>query len=615
MNLHPLEQLDHMTSLVDVARWRAVHQPAQSAYYFLKDGLAPDASLTYAELDQRARAIAGFLQNQAKPGDRILLLYPPGLHFISALFGCLYAGVLAVPAPPLDPLRLKRGLPRLQNIARDAEITCVLTTPEIANTAERARLSLSGGDRTHWFAIDELGEEWSRQWRQPHLLPDHVAYLQYTSGSTSAPKGVMVSHHNLLHHSKYMTKAAHYDEESRTLSWMPHFHDYGLVKGILHPLSAGIPSYLVPALAFLKRPVRWLEAIERYGITHSGGPNFAYGYCVRRKTSDQRRNLNLSSWRVASCGAEPVSRHTMEQFIEAFHASGFSREAFHPAYGLAEFTLIVSLKRRQDAPTFRNLDARALEKGFVREAGERLEDARPIVSCGRPVGDAQVVIVDPETLKRCDPDVVGEIWLADQSVAKGYWNRVEETRETFGAHLADTREGPFLRTGDLGFIKDGELFVTGRLKDLIIIRGRNHYPQDIERTVAQSHGMLRPESGAAFSIEIGGEERLVVVQEIEGRGQVSAVEEIAATIREAVAEHHDIQVQTVALIRAGSIPKTTSGKIQRRACREAFLSSKLALVGLSTLDAEEPDVSAQETSDHVTRDELLALPVDPRRVA
>ena len=615
VNLHPLERFDHMTSLVDVARWRAVHQPAKSAYYFLKDGIAPDASLTYAELDQRARAIAGFLQSHATPGDRILLLYPPGLHFVSALFGCLYAGVLAVPAPPLDPLRLERGLPRLESIARDAGITCVLTTPDIASSAERAGLSLSGEDRTHWLAIDDVGEEWSRRWSPPRLLPDQVAYLQYTSGSTSTPKGVMVSHHNVLHHLEYMTELLHYDAASLTLSWMPHFHDYGLVNGILHPLFAGIPAYLLPALVFLSRPLRWLQAIERYGITHSGGPNFAYSHCVRRTTPDQRRSLNLSSWRVATCGAEPISQHTVEQFIEAFEVSRLRREAFHPGYGLAEFTLAVSSKRPQDPPTFRNLDARALEKGLVRDAGERVDDARPIVGCGRTVGDAQAVIVDPEALTRCDPDVVGEIWLADQSVAKGYWNRVEETRETFGAHLADTGEGPFLRTGDLGFIKNGELFVTGRLKDLIIIRGRNHYPQDIERTVAQSHGMLRSESGAAFSIEIGGQERLVVVQEIEGRGQVTAIEEVAATIREAVAEHHDIQVQTVALIRAGSIPKTTSGKIQRRACRDAFLSAKLALVGLSTLDAEEPDASAQETSDHVTRDELLALPVDRRQAA
>src|SRR5438445_3644047 len=598
-----------MASLVDLSCWRAVHQPHRWAYHFLKDGVAPDASLTYAALDQHARALAGFLQSRARFGDRILLLYPPGLHFVRAFLGCLYAGVLAVPAPPLDPLRMTQSLPRLQGIAKDAQITGVLTTPEIVNSAERARLSLSGEDPTHWIVSDDVSDDWARQWRPPDLAPDRVAYLQYTSGSTSTPKGVMVTHGNLLHHCGYITKFAGYDAQAVTLSWMPHFHDYGLVKGILHPLFAGIPTYLMPALAFLKRPIRWLEAIERYGITHSGGPNFAYGQCVRLTTPAERMNLNLTSWRVASCGAEPVSKDTMDRFIEAFRASGFRREAFHPAYGMAEFTLLISVKRLHDAPSFRNLDARALEKGLVSEVSEDQKDARPVVSCGRPVGEAEVVIVDPEVFKRCEPDVVGEIWLADPSIAKGYWHRPEETNQTFGAHLAVTEEGPYLRTGDLGFVKDGELFVTGRLKDLIIIRGRNHYPQDIEQSVAQSHPALRQGSGAAFSIEKGGEERLVVVQEIERREHVTAIEDVGGAIREVVAEHHEIQVYTVALVRAGSIPKTSSGKVQRRACRDAFLSTQLGIVAISTLGDDEP-----KTRDHdLTRDGLLALTVDQQQ--
>ena len=608
MNLRLPDELDQMASLVDLSRWRADNQASRPAYHFLRDGIAPDGSLTYAALDKHARAIAGFLQSQARFGDRILLLYPPGLHFVRAFLGCLYAGVLAVPAPPLDPLRMKQSLPRLKGIANDAQVTCVLTTAEIANAAERARLS---GEDPDWYVVDDAGDDWARQWRRPNLTPDHVAYLQYTSGSTSAPRGAMVTHRSLLHHCGYMTKSAGYDAQSVTLSWMPHFHDYGLVKGILHPLVAGIPSYLMPALAFLKRPIRWLEAIERYGITHSGGPNFAYRHCVRFTTPAERSQLDLSSWRVASCGAEPISKDTIDRFVEAFRGSGFRREAFHPAYGMAEFTLLVSLKRPEDAPGFRNLDARALEKGLVREVGQDQKNARPVVSCGRPVGETKVVIVDPEVFKRCDPDVVGEIWLADPSVANGYWNKPEETTQTFGAHLAGTGEGPYLRTGDLGFVKDGELFVTGRLKDLIIIRGRNHYPQDIEQTVAQSHPSLRQGCGAAFSIEKAGEEHLVVVQEIERRGDVTAIDDIAGAIREAVAEHHDIQVYTVALVRAGSVPKTSSGKIQRRACRDAFLSAHLGLVGTSTLGDDEGD-----TRDHdLTRDDLLALTSDQQRAA
>jgi amino acid adenylation domain-containing protein len=609
LNLRFPDELDQLASLVELSRWRAVHQPERSAYYFLKDGIAIDASLTYAALDQHARAIAGFLQSRAGFGDRILLLYPPGLHFVRVFLGCLYAGVLAVPAPPLDPLRMKQSLSRLQGIASDARITGVLTTPEIVQSAERAGLSLSGEDPTRWFTVDDVREDWARQWRPPDLTPNHVAYLQYTSGSTTTPKGVMVTHRNLLHHCGYVTKFAGYDAQAVTLSWMPHFHDYGLVKGILHPLFAGIPSYLMSALAFLKQPIRWLEAIERYGITHSGGPNFAYAHCVRRTTPAERANLNLSSWRVASCGAEPISKDTMDQFIEAFRASGFRREAFHPAYGMAEFTLLISVKRAHDAPSFRSLDAQALEKGLVREIGEDQPDARQVVSCGPSVGETKVVIVDPERLQPCDPDVVGEIWLADPSIAKGYWNKPEETNETFGAHLAATGEGPFLRTGDLGFVKNGELFVTGRLKDLVIIRGRNHYPQDIERTAAQSHPSLRQGSGAAFSIETGGEERLVIVQELERREHGTSIEDVAGAIRESVAAHHDIQVYAVALVRAGSIPKTSSGKIQRRACRDAFLSTRLGIVGISTLGNDEP-----KPRDHdLTRDDLLALTLDEQR--
>ena len=608
MNVRFPDELDQRASLVDLSRWRARHQPDRFAYHFLEDGVAPEAALTYAALDHGARAIAGFLQSRTAFGDRVLLLYPPGLEFVRAFLGCLYAGVLAVPAPPLDPLRMKQSLPRIQGIASDAQISCVLTTPEIVRQAEHGLLSIAGDAWPHWFITDDLGDDWGRQWTPPNLMPDHVAYLQYTSGSTSEPKGVMVTHRNLLHHCGYITRFAGYDAESATLSWMPHFHDYGLVKGILQPLFAGIPSHLMPALAFLKRPIRWLQAIGRYGITHSGGPNFAYGHCVRRTTPADRSTLDLSSWRVASCGAEPISKDTMDRFIEAFQVSGFRREAFHPAYGMAEFTLLVSVKGLHDAPRYRSLDSRALEKGFVSEVSDQ-KGARLVVSCGPPVGETDVVIVAPEVLKRCEPDVVGEIWLADPSVASGYWNAPEETNQTFRAHLADTGKGPYLRTGDLGFVKDGEIFVTGRLKDLIIVRGRNHYPQDIERTVAQSHPSLRQNSGAAFSIEKNGEERLVVVQEIERRELLAAVEDVAGAIREAVAEHHDIHVYTVALVPAGSIPRTSSGKIRRRACRDAFLSAQLRIVGVSTLGDDEP-----ETRDHdLTRDALLALSVDQRR--
>ena len=458
------------------------------------------------------------------------------------------------------------------------------------------------------MSLEEIGDGWGDKWREPRISPDHVAYLQYTSGSTSAPRGVMVTHRNLIHHAECIDEFGNYDPRSTVLSWMPHFHDYGLVQGILHPLLAEIPAYLMPALAFLKRPIRWLQAIERYGITHSGGPNFAYVHCVRSTTPEERRNLNLTSWRVASCGAEPISKETIATFVEAFAPAGFRREAFFPAYGMAEYTLLASIKQEGVAPGIRYLDAEALQQGTAKPSSGGEEGTRAVVSCGRPVGDTKVVIVDPRTLRECPPETVGEIWLQGASVAKGYWNRPEETSATFGACVAGTGAGPYLRTGDLGFVQDGELFVTGRLKDLIIIRGRNHYPQDIERTVQGCHPMLRSGGGAAFSIDKDDEERLVVVQEIERREQTTHTEEIAGAIRQAVSERHDLQVYAVVLIRGGSIPKTTSGKIQRRACKEAFLSHQLTTVGTSILSDETPD---QSTGD-VTRDELLALPEDER---
>ena len=416
----------------------------------------------------------------------------------------------------------------------------------------------------------------------------------------------MVTHGNLLHHAGYITDFGYYDSHSVTLSWMPHFHDYGLVKGILHPILAGIPAYLMPALAFLKRPIRWLQAIERYGITHSGGPNFAYAHCVHSTTLEERRDLNLASWRLASCGAEPIFKHTIDSFVEAFEPCGFRREAFAPAYGMAEFTLLISVKAEGTEAGICNLEADALHKGIVKVSKLGAKGARTVVSCGRPVGDTKVMIVDPTTRRECAPDVVGEIWLAGASAAKGYWNRPGETEETFRARVAGTGAGPFLRTGDLGFVQDGELFVTGRLKDLIIIRGRNHYPQDIEQTVGKSHPMLRSDCSAAFSVEMSDRELLVVVQEVERREQGTNVEEIAGAIRQAVSEHHDLEVHTVALIRAGSIPKTTSGKIQRSACKAAFVLNQLELVGTSVLG----DPAPNQKNERVTREELLSLPWD-----
>ena len=574
------------STLIKLLRWRAC-QPDQRAYTFLIDGEVEGSHLTYAELDCQARSIGALLQQYRARGERVLLLYPPGLEFIAAFCGCLYAGAIAIPAPPPDAARLKRSLPRLQAIINDAQATLVLTTSHILATVKDLRFSSKDATETqapefqtmHWLATDQVPNELAAEWQEPILSSDTLAYLQYTSGSTSTPKGVMVSHGNLMHQSAYISRAWGYTSDSIAATWMPYFHDYGLIDGLIQPLYQGIPCFVMSPLTFIKRPIRWLQAISRYKVTHSQGPNFAYEHCVRRTTPEQYSNLDLSSWRTASNGAEPIRKETLERFVAAFEPFGFSASAFYPAYGLAEATLLVSTKPKTDMPVICTVSTAALSQNQIIEATDRQQGVQTLVGCGHPVGDIRVVIADPETLLPCAPDQVGEIWVSDPSVALGYWNNPEETERTFQAYLANTGEGPFLRTGDLGFFKNGELFVTGRLKDLIIIRGRNYYPQDIELTVEQSHMALQPSCGAAFSVDVAGIERLVVVQEVERHYRNLDVEQVVGAIREAVAEQHELEVYAVLLLKTGSIPKTSSGKIQRHGCRTSFLDGRLEILG------------------------------------
>ncbi|MBS0172290.1 MAG: amino acid adenylation domain-containing protein [Nitrospira sp.] len=573
---HPPVSVPPGETLCEVLRWRAEHQPDQTAYVFLRDGGSSEAVLTYRDLDAQARAIAGYLQSRLPAGERLLLVYPPGLEFVQSFWGALYAGLIAVPVPPPDAFRVKAGASRVHGIMQDAGAVGALTTNAILQTLQRSLLS-SG----QWMSIEATASADPSSWRPMYPQAATVAYLQYTSGSTAAPKGVMVSHENMTAQSRCITEAGGYDAGSITLSWMPHFHDYGLVKGMIQPVWIGRPSYLMSPLTFLKRPLRWLEAIQRYRVTHSGAPNFAYRRCIEAIAPEDRAKLDLSGWRVASCGAEPIAPDTIERFLETFGPVGFRREAFFPAYGMAEYTLLISLKRQGVAPTIQSLDASALEQGVVAAPRSQAVSVRSVVGCGFPVGDTHVVIAHPETLSRCAAQQVGEIWLAGASMTQGYWNKPEETVRTFAATLRDTGEGPFLRTGDLGFVQDGQVFVTGRLKDLLIIRGRNHYPQDLEHTVESCHESFRRGGTAAFSVDEAGEETVVIVQELERQAMPPAVEDLAAAIRLALSEQHDLHVSAVAFIKAGSLPKTSSGKVQRRACREQYLTGHLALIGTS----------------------------------
>ncbi|HBL15131.1 MAG TPA: AMP-dependent synthetase [Cyanobacteria bacterium UBA11162] len=566
------------STLIELLRWRALQHPENLAYKFLVDGKPEGPSLTYAELDCQARAIGAWLQQHTKKGERALLLYPQGLEVIAAFCGCLYSGAIAIPVPPPDGGRMKRTLPRLRSIVQDAQASVVLTTGRILSLLEEVREDFPEFEEMKWLDTEHIDLQLADQWQDRNVNSDNLAYLQYTSGSTSTPKGVMLSHKNLMFHSEYLNKACGYEPDSATVTWMPYFHDYGLVEGLMQPLYNGTPCYVMSPFAFIKQPMRWLEAISYYKATHSQAPNFAYDLCVRRAKPKQLATLDLSSWKAAGNAAEPINPKVMERFFETFEPCGFRWNTFAPAYGLAEDTLLVSTTPIEEPPVLCVLDAAALEKNRVVPVTKPQEEGvRTLPGCGRLVCDTQVVIADPEKLTKCAPDEVGEIWVKDPSVAQGYWQRPEETKETFQAYLT-TGEGPFLRTGDLGFLKDGELFITGRIKDLIIIRGTNHYPQDIEWTVQQVHSALRPDYGAAFSIEAGGEERLVILQEVERRTQDLDYEQALADIRQAVAEEHELHAYAVALVKPGNILKTSSGKIQRRAGKASFLAGELEVI-------------------------------------
>jgi acyl-CoA synthetase (AMP-forming)/AMP-acid ligase II len=586
------------STLIELLRRRALQQPEHRAYTYLLDGEIEAGHLTYSALDCQARAIGAWLQSYCAPGERALLLYPTGLEFIAAFFGCLYAGVIAVPLPPPNPAQPQRTLPRLLAITNDAGPSVALTTSSIYSKIERLFAHAPELRAINWLATDDVASSPAREWQDPAVSSATLALLQYTSGSTAVPKGVMVSHGNLLHNSGYIAKALELTAESVSVTWLPAFHDMGLSNGIIQPLYTEGRCFLIPPQSFLQWPVRWLQAISRYQATVSGGPNFAYELCVRRITPEQRKTIDLSSWVAAYNGAEPVRADTMKRFAESFASCGFRRSFFFPCYGLAEATLIVSGGLLRDEPILCTTDVASLEKNRVVEVAEPQQSVRTFVGCGRAQFNTKIVIVNPDSLTRCAPDEVGEIWVSSPNVAQGYWNRPEETALTFQAYLADTGEGPFLRTEDLGFLKDGELFVTGRLKDLIIIGGRNLYPHDIELTVEQSHSAIRPGCCAAFSVDVADEERLIVTAEVERRFQPADrrpqdgparsaaevrprldVKTVVRSIRRAVAEEHDVRVHTVVLLRPGRMPMTPSGKVQRRACRASFLDGTLDRLG------------------------------------
>ena len=597
-------------SLVAVLRARALADPDRRLYTFLADGEREEERLTAAELDRKARAIGAALEGAGLAGQRALLLYPPGLEFVAAFLGCLYGGVAAVPA---YPPRSNRNLPRLLAIARDARPAIALTTGELAAKLSGLAVAVPELAAVRLLSTDGLDLAAAEGWRDPGSGRDTLAFLQYTSGSTAAPKGVEITHGNLLHNEEMIRQAFGQSERSVIVGWLPLYHDMGLIGNVLQPLFLGAPCVLMSPIAFLQRPKRWLQAISRYRATTSGGPNFAYDLCVRKIAPHDREDFDLSSWDLAFNGAEPVREETLARFAEAFAPAGFRREAFYPCYGLAEATLFVAGPGRDESGATKgagaaaSFDAMALENGAVEPRPPGAPGSRSLVSCGRAWSGQEIAIVDPESAARLPDGRVGEIWVRGASVARGYWRNPEATAAAFGARLAGDDGGAWLRTGDLGFVDQdpggGDLYVTGRLKDLVIVRGRNLYPQDIELTAEKSHPALRAGCSAAFAVEREGEERLVLVQEIEvqsapldgaplgleaGAPEVLDIGLVAEAVRRAVAEEHEVQVDRVVLIRPRTIPKTSSGKIQRHAARHALLQGTLEVVGSSDLGAPTP---------------------------
>jgi acyl-CoA synthetase (AMP-forming)/AMP-acid ligase II/acyl carrier protein len=545
------------------------------AFTFLTDADTEKASVTYRELDCRARAIAGTLQALGLAGERALLLYPPGLDYVAAFFGCLYAGVVAVPA---YPPRRNRSLDRLQTVAADAGAAVALTTPAVSSAVGDLSRQAPALRALRRLVTDQVSAEAAHAWKEPALSGESLAFLQYTSGSTAAPRGVMLSHGNLLHNCRWIRHCFGHTPEDRGLIWLPPYHDMGLIGGILQPVYVGMRCYLMSPVSVFSSPFSWLQAVSRYRATTSGGPNFAYDLCVRKVTPEQRATLDLGCWEVAFSGAEPVRAETLGRFAEAFAPCGFRREAFYPCYGLAEATLLTSGGRKGRKPPTLTVRKSALEACRAEPAPPGSPGACALVGCGQSLPDQEIVVAHPERLTRCSPGKVGEIWVAGPSVAKGYWGQPEESRRTLRARLADTGAGPFLRTGDLGFVHEGELFITGRRKDVIILRGRNLYPHDLEWTAERSHPDLQPGCGAAFSVEEDGQERLVIASELVPRRQPD-VAAVAEAVRRAVADEHEADLHAFVLLKPGGALKTSSGKLRRRDCGDTFLAGTLDAYG------------------------------------
>ncbi|MDE0935016.1 MAG: aminotransferase class I/II-fold pyridoxal phosphate-dependent enzyme [Mariniblastus sp.] len=554
------------TNFLDRLRYWAAAIPEKIAYRFIA-GDGEIKTLTFAELDQQAKAVAAMLVSKGYAGKRALMMYPSGLDFVVAFFGCHYAAVTPVPA---FPPRRNRNMARIGAISDDAQASVAISVTSVIKSSEKWINESPGLQRIPWLSTESVAAEFANDWVKPKSSLDDLGLIQYTSGSTGSPKGVMLSHRNLIANCRMITRAFQTTREGSICSWLPLYHDMGLVGGILNPMYCGTEDNLMSPVAFLTRPIRWLRAISDYGSRASGGPNFAYAWCTMKINDEDCEGLDLSSWKVAFNGAEPVSAAVMERFTEKFAPYGFSPEAFYPCYGMAETTLIVTGGSDEEAPIVRPFDKYELVEHRVLRVDENHENARKLVGCGKVLEEEEVLIVHPENHTPLPDDKIGEIWINSPSCGLGYWQREQETLETFRARLKPDNGKHYVRSGDLGFMDRGELFVTGRLKDMIIVRGANRYPQDIENTVELCHPLTRSGGAAAFSVTRWDREHLVIVCEIERSPDNDQWESVIKRIRTSVALEHDLPPDAIVLVRGHSVPKTSSGKVQRHACKRNF---------------------------------------------
>jgi acyl-CoA synthetase (AMP-forming)/AMP-acid ligase II/aryl carrier-like protein len=613
--------------LIDLL-WERAASPETAdrpAYTFLLDGEADEVTWTWRGLARRARAVAVEVSQRCAAGDRVLLLYPQGLDYLAALFGCMAAGVLAVPLQPPGRHRAKSALPKLEAIAADGGVALALTTAALVPEMEALVAASPSLGAVPWLASDAVPAERADEGAPRAVAMQDVAYLQYTSGSTSTPKGVAVTYANLAYNLFDFDQGYEHDADSVMVTWLPTFHDLGLVYGVFMPLYVGFRCVLLDPLHFLARPLRWLEAIHRFRGTHAAVPNFTFDLCVAKSTPEARAALDLRSWKVALNGAEPIRFDSEAAFVEAFSTSGVTWATLSHAYGMSEATACISKERRGTPRVWWDVDEAALARHRVVRVAAGAPGSRRIAGCGACTNQTRVVVAHPDTLARASEEEVGELWVGGPTCARGYWNQPHATRETFGAHLSDTGEGPFLRTGDMGFMADGQVFVTGRLKDLVIVRGENHYPQDLEWSVQQAHAVVRPSCVAAFTWGEGElADGVAVVAEVYAE-RLTDPEGVFAAVREALSEH-GLVPELIALVGARAVFKTSSGKIMRRRTREALASGELEVLArwerpralaLAPDDAASPPDLAErlQSAPEGARRELLTAHIQARAAA